>query len=192
MQLDLFDFANFLEADEVDECKNNIFSLQQAALNSLLSPGFRESASLCSINGKLYLYGGLGEQIHSDIHVYDLKYQEWSKVEFTGSNFPKIGMFGHVAMTYKDTNMIVFGGQSYFSFKMKSRLCFNEVWLFNTVSLTWQILAGYGTIPVQLRNHSAVIRENMMISLGGIDSNEQYIQCLYTFSLGRWIVQIMK
>lgn len=36
-----------------------------------MSPSFRESASLTAVGNSIYLYGGLGENIHEDIYCFD-------------------------------------------------------------------------------------------------------------------------
>lgn len=43
-------------------------------------------------------------------------------------------MFGHTATLYKESNIIIYGGQGFFSQKMKCRKCFNEVWSFDTLT----------------------------------------------------------
>ncbi|KAL4428753.1 hypothetical protein ABPG74_001267 [Tetrahymena malaccensis] len=156
--------------------------------NSAYSPAFREGATINYINGCLYLYGGLGEEIRKDVDQFDLVSKSWKKLEFKSEYYPHKGMFGHTAVTYKDNFLIIYGGQSQFNSKLKQRHCFSDVWSFDVTKCEWSQVVGFGSIPEQRRNHSSIVKDNLMITLGGVSNNDRYLSDIQTLNLdlGRW------
>jgi len=62
---------------------------------------FREGASLVNYKDHLYLYGGIGNQIFNDVHIYDINSNKWNKLHTTGENIPR-GRFSHQGLLYKN------------------------------------------------------------------------------------------
>lgn len=103
-------------------------------MNSTFSPGFREGGTLTYLNGYLYLYGGLGEEIRKDIDKFNLSQfattfqkqkitlfffslkkatKEWEKPHLNKEEvYPFTGMFGHTAIPYNESSILIYGGQS--------------------------------------------------------------------------------
>ncbi|EAS05833.2 kelch motif protein (macronuclear) [Tetrahymena thermophila SB210] len=171
-----------------NEQENYHFFCLKVDFNSAYSPAFREGASLNYLNGNLYLYGGLGEEIRKEVDQFDLVSKQWKKLEFKSEYYPHKGMFGHTAVTYKDNFIIIYGGQSQFNSKLKQRHCFSDVWSFDVLKCEWSQVVGFGSIPEQRRNHSSVVKENLLITLGGVSNNDRYLSDIQTLNLdlGRW------
>ncbi|KAL4470142.1 hypothetical protein ABPG72_016679 [Tetrahymena utriculariae] len=178
---------SFSEQNQNEQESYHFFCLK-VDFNSAYSPAFREAATLNYLNGCLYLYGGLGEEIRKEVDQLDLVSKQLKKLEFKSEYYPHKGMFGHTAVTYKDNYIIIYGGQSQFNSKLNQRHCFSDVWSFDVQKCEWSQVVGFGSIPEQRRNHSSIVKDNLMITLGGVSNNDRYLSDIQTLNLdlGRW------
>ncbi|KAL4463779.1 hypothetical protein ABPG72_022833 [Tetrahymena utriculariae] len=153
--------------------------------SSQLKPEFREGASLLEYNQKLYLYGGFGFQLFNSLYQFSLKDYEWKKTETNGFYGNQSGRFGHSANLYKN-QMVIFGGASEYSSKLKNRAFMNDVWMLNLDNLEWKQIRTVGDYVEPRRNHATCIVGNYFFAHGGVGNYEKYLSQLNVLSLGRW------
>ncbi|KAL4426431.1 hypothetical protein ABPG74_004448 [Tetrahymena malaccensis] len=152
-----------------------------------LKPEFREGASLLEYNQSLFLYGGFGFQLFNSLYQFSLKDYEWKKTETKGFYGNQTGRFGHSSNLYKN-QMVVFGGASEYSTKLKNRAVMNDVWMLNLDNLEWKQIRTLGDYIEPRRNHAACIVGNYFFAHGGVGNYEKYLNQLNVLSLdkGRW------
>ena len=114
------------------------------------SPKRLINASLVSISGSLYLFGGMyGDTRFNELWKFDISKVLWFRLKYYGK-IPSPRSH-HSAGSDGDT-MIIFGGRDSISL-------FNDAFSFNTITLTWNEL------PYTDRNPSARFGACMMVSL---------------------------
>jgi N-acetylneuraminic acid mutarotase len=99
-------------------------------------PESRENGTMCCINGRIYIFGGLGRERINDTHVLDLEKMGWKNLIGIGPevdvlNYSPTKRFGHTMCNYKEKFAVVFGGAGRFISKIKIRENFNDVRLFD-------------------------------------------------------------
>lgn len=71
--------------------------------------------------------------------------------------------------------MVVFGGGSEYSSKMKNRLVLNELWMLNLDNLEWKMVRTTGDYVEPRRHHAACVVGNNYFAHGGVGSHEKYL-----------------
>jgi hypothetical protein len=114
------------------------------------SPRRLMNASLVSISGSLYLFGGMYEEIrYNELWKFDIKKVQWFRLKYYGKiPSPR----SHHSAGSDGETMIIFGGRDSISL-------FNDAYSFNTITLTWNEL------PYTDRNPSARFGACLMVSL---------------------------
>ncbi|EAR82399.2 kelch motif protein (macronuclear) [Tetrahymena thermophila SB210] len=185
-------FSNTEIEEQGDSNQNQQIELQfhwEKVVNysSQLKPEFREGASLLEYNQNLYLFGGFGFQLFNSLYQFSLKDYEWKKTETNGFYGNQSGRFGHSANLYKN-QMVIFGGASEYSSKLKNRAVMNDVWMLNLDNHEWKQIRTIGDYVEPRRNHATCIVGNHFYAHGGVGNYEKYLNQLNVLSLdkGRW------
>ncbi|KAL3918772.1 MAG: hypothetical protein SGPRY_005884 [Prymnesium sp.] len=153
-------------------------------------PSARCSHSATRVAHLLYFIGGgqvvrpaqraheEAEWIHyADVPVLDVRRMRWRVAFSSGSPF--VARRGHSAVLHERTDRIViFGGSD-------EQTMMNDVWSLNNVSspewLTWTKVESVGDPPSPRRGHRAVVRDDLMVVIGGYG-----LGLIHTLHLQRW------
>lgn len=142
----------------------------------LTSPGWkpetRQEATLTSIEGKLYLIGGVSRSINHDVNMLNPLSNRWEKLRPSGVEpDPR---FGHSALEYK-SKIIVFGGGTNFNTVHKFRECLNGIKVFYPNPSRWDYLKTSGTYISTRKYHSAAIIGKHMFVYGGLNQKNNLL-----------------
>lgn len=135
-------------------------------------PETRQEATLTSIEGKLYLIGGVSRSINYDINVLSPLANRWEKLQPGGVEpDPR---FGHSALNYK-SQIIVFGGGTNFNTVHKLRECLNGIKIFHPDTCNWEYLKTSGTYISTRKYHSAAIVGKHLFIYGGLNQKNNLL-----------------
>lgn len=93
-------------------------------------------------NGCFYIFGGfntMNGEFNNNLFSFDLKELFWRKFEYKSQRIP-CARAGHSCVLYKE-NIYLFGGEI-----MEKK--FNDMWIFDVISLKWQEILSNDNIAV--------------------------------------------
>ncbi|KAL4481097.1 hypothetical protein ABPG72_015052 [Tetrahymena utriculariae] len=138
-------------------------------------PETREYPSLTYIDGRLYLYGGMGLDLFNTMCYLD--FQTWKWINMDQAAQLQEGRYGHTGHQYKK-DLLVFGGEKKYNSHLKMRQCFNDIQIYEFSKNSWNQIRTFGDIIENRRNHASVIITKFLFIFGGINS---YNKHLYDF-----------
>lgn len=114
----------------------------------------------------IYLIGGMDHQnTYNQVYIYNIDKNTIKMLETRGDDFSQRA--GHSACVYKD-KIIVYGGQA----SIKNGFKFlNDLYSFDPMKYEWKQLKTSGDVPEPRSQHSTVIHNNLMVVIGGYNSN---------------------
>eukprot|EP00826_Nyctotherus_ovalis_P045883 TRINITY_DN5119_c0_g1_i20.p1 TRINITY_DN5119_c0_g1~~TRINITY_DN5119_c0_g1_i20.p1 ORF type:complete len:460 (-),score=46.95 TRINITY_DN5119_c0_g1_i20:49-1428(-) len=164
-------------------------------------PETREGATLtrigvskadCSVEERLYLFGGLGRGLLSVLSYFC--------VTANGNSMSILGLllhvpvedgnekrkrFGHAASTW-DGMLIVVGGSKYYNKATGRRECMNDVLVYNPGTSQWtELQCADGALFEQRRYHAASVVGRYLIVHGGISTFDKYLGSIMGMTLGK-------
>lgn len=119
------------------------------------------------------VFGGRDEtNIFSDLYIYNIDTNSWSKATTSDDSQPK-SRFGHTSVVNKKS-MFVFGGWD-------GNETLNDIKVFNIETSSWQTLANVkGSVKGRYR-HTAACNDHAMYIFGGIDQQQERFNDIYEF-----------
>ena len=151
-----------------------ISSSKRKAHNGTEHPSKRWGHSAVLHKNSMIIFGGRHSlRILSNIYSLDFVTLSWSKIE-PYSKAPQ-ARDSHSAIIYKDTDMIIFGGNG-LSGKMK------DLWNFNFTIKKWtEIPKEEGALWPQARDghNTALIYDKYMVVYAGLDDKDEVIQDIF-------------
>lgn len=143
-------------------------------------PSPRNSHTMVTCNGNLYVFGGWSEgKFLGDLFVLHSHGSTWSEIRLNRNAIKPCGRIGHTANVFRNS-IFVFGG-------FASPRTLGDMWEFNTATSIWsQIVASGG--PSHRYRHSSVVVGELLLVFGGINSDKERFNDLYMFDLNmrRW------
>lgn len=164
-------------------------------------PETREGATLtrigickadCSVEERLYLFGGLGRGLLSVLSYFC--------VTANGNSGNTLGLllhvpvedgnekrkrFGHAASTW-DGMLVVVGGSKHYNKATGRRECMNDVLVYNPSSSQWtELQCADGALFEQRRYHAASVVGRYLIVHGGISTFDKYLGSIMGMMLGK-------
>lgn len=137
----------------------------------------RNSHSLSTLNGNMFLFGGWDEGVFfDDVNVLHSHGTVWSEVALPKNMARPCGRIGHSACVFR-SSIFVFGG-------FHSPHTVGDLWEFNTISSEWVEISAPGG-PSDRYRHSGVVIGDTMIIFGGISSKKQRFNDIHLFDLVR-------
>ena len=131
------------------------------------NPAPREYSSLTYCNRRAYLIGGLNYDTNKEVgqlRMNDFS-TEWRNVPFA-SNDKMVGRCRHTSCAYQD-KIYTFGGSFMFNKKRQMRECTSQVWVYDTIEESFNLLKTKGVTVNPRKDHCAAIYSNSMIVYGG-------------------------
>ncbi|XP_067838423.1 rab9 effector protein with kelch motifs [Heptranchias perlo] len=123
-------------------------------------PSSREGHSMCVVKGKIYLFGGhshhLVEECLPGMYRFDIESLTWEKLQINGI---APSTLNHSAALVGD-NVFVFGG-------IQNGAVSDDLFMFNTVSLTWTPVKTIGLTPAPRCNHTFATVGELLYLFGG-------------------------
>ena len=133
-----------------------------------------DSFGFVLINSSIYINGGLkfNKPLNSFLRLSlnNSLLQADCEVLITNSVNPSVR--NGASMVYISSSLVLFGGQD-------QGTVYNDVWLFDLESLTWQEIVTNGNYPAARYRHGYGVSGNYMVIKGGISENEVILQDLY-------------
>ena len=178
----------------------NINLVWKTAVHQSFIPEIREGkhyigATLTSVGTNAYLFGGLSRKLFNQISLLkfnnlqinsDIELFQWE--DFNNENFTvlPISRFGHCSVVYED-NILIFGGAGRYYKTTKSRLCFNDLFIFRTNIMQWEEIKVRGPIFIEARHHHAgcIIGKHLLIH-GGINDQGKYLDDVYISNITKF------
>ncbi|KAL1531724.1 hypothetical protein AAHA92_31831 [Salvia divinorum] len=135
-------------------------------------PGVRWGHTCNAIEGRVYLFGGYGEdeQQTNQIDVLDTVNRVWSRPTVKG--MAPAPRDSHSCTTVED-NLLVFGG-------VRGKKPLNDLHVFETSSNTWILPTINGLAPTPISNHAAVLVGKKVFIFGGCGVNSKKYNDLYS------------
>jgi hypothetical protein len=131
--------------------------------------------------GVAYLFGGRdGADVYGDLWSFDLATEAWSELAPAGG--PPAARFGHEAVWVPGRGLVVLLGQAGSAF-------FNDLWLFDPGTTTWQKLPSDGDPPVPRYGSCSGIGPDgrLWMSHGFTEEGSRFFDTrAYDFNSGRW------
>eukprot|EP00347_Sterkiella_histriomuscorum_P019474 403341497 len=114
----------------------NVF-IKQLSFSNGPKPSSREQFSMCQVNNKSYILGGMAHSQYNDLRMLDIYSTgkcEWQCLiqDHQGNSITK--RFGHSMVSYKGKELIIFGGGGSFITKIKRRETFNDIYSYDLES----------------------------------------------------------
>ncbi|KAI0347828.1 galactose oxidase [Trametopsis cervina] len=149
------------------------------------SPTGRYGHAVCTIGSKFYVFGGQRDGSYlNDLWAFDLQSLRttpvWNAIEPVEGSPRPVPRTGHACVAH-DKKIFVFGGTD-------SDYCYNDTWVFDTVTHTWSELVCIGFIPTPREGHAAAIVDDVIYIFGGRDMDGRYLSDLGALKLSqrRW------
>jgi hypothetical protein len=129
----------------------------------------------------MIVFGGTGSDLSgsNDISSYTVETDLWeADIEMQG--IPPTPRYGHSAVTTGLNNMVIFGGRN-------GTMLFDDVAIFDMVSLTWLNITTSGNAPSARAYHTAVVDryQHAMYVYGGQTVNDDLLSDMYMFDLDK-------
>ncbi|XP_018469357.2 uncharacterized protein LOC108841072 [Raphanus sativus] len=132
-------------------------------------PSPRDSHSCTTVGDNLFVFGGTDGKHHlNDLHVLDTCTHTWKCLEARGEG-PE-AREGHSA-TLVGKHIFVFGGCGKIS-GSDDEVFYNDLYLLNTETITWQRAATNGKPPSARDGHTCSTWNNKIIVVGGEESED--------------------
>ena len=145
-------------------------------------PSKRWGHSVILYNKTMIIFGGRHLQRSlSNIYSLDFTTLTWTKIE--PNNIPPQARDSHSAVLYKNTDMIIFGGNG-------STGKLNDLWNFNFNDKKWSKILVEGLVPCARDGHlSSLIYNKYMIIYGGLNEKDEVTNDIYLFDISnkKWI-----
>mmetsp|Transcript_14690 Transcript_14690/g.14310 ORF Transcript_14690/g.14310 Transcript_14690/m.14310 type:complete len:320 (+) Transcript_14690:639-1598(+) len=139
------------------------------------NPSERTDHSMVLYDGSLYIFGGYdGKTRFGDLHKCNLKSgtYKWRKMEGDGPS--PLNRFGHTACIYEHS-MFIFGGWN-------GHDTLDDIFQYSFASNYWyEIKRVKGLRPPPRYRHTAITCNSQMIVFGGVDTNQQRFNDLFTY-----------
>ncbi|CAL9116970.1 uncharacterized protein LOC135634069 isoform X1 [Musa acuminata AAA Group] len=161
-----------------DNCQTNdvhVFdTVQQSWSKPMLKgvpPSPRDSHSCTTVGDKLFVFGGTdGKNPLKDMHILDTSSNTWIVPNLNGEG--PDAREGHTAVLV-DKRLFIFGGCG--KSVTHEEKYFNDLYILDTETLTWERAVTSGTPPSARDCHSCSSWKNKIIVLGGEDSSDFYL-----------------
>ena len=137
----------------------------------------RADHSMCLVRDNLYIFGGVHrKEVLGDVCKLSLESRTVTRI--TNSTGP-CARFGHTAVSYQDSLMVVFGGWD-------GAHLLNDIWLYNTETSQWTCHSSQPgqAWPLPVYRHTACIVGDYMYVFGGVSDNRQRLNDLWRLSFG--------
>uniref|UniRef100_H3AJA2 Zmp:0000001301 n=1 Tax=Latimeria chalumnae TaxID=7897 RepID=H3AJA2_LATCH len=135
-------------------------------------PSPRTEQTFCVVKGKLYLFGGSAspnaEECIPGVFCFDIGSLMWQKLITTGIAPQTLK---HSSAVIGD-NIYVFGG-------IRNGKVFDDLYVFNTISLTWTPVKTTGSIPAARFDHISVAVGELIYLFGGCAGENVYYKDVY-------------
>jgi hypothetical protein len=145
-------------------------------------PSKRWGHSVILYNRSMIIFGGRHLQRSlSNIYSLDFTSLTWTKIEPNGT--PPPARDSHSAVFYKNSDMIIFGGNG-------STGKLNDLWNFNFNDKKWNKISVEGVVPCARDGHlSSLIYNKYMIIYAGLDDKDEVINNIFLFDINnkKWI-----
>lgn len=148
-------------------------------------PGARDGHSACVVADKMYIFGGYEEEIDrfsNEVHYLDFTTLTWSGL-LPVKGKPAMWRDFHTSSTI-DHNIYVFGGRSDKGGNQftNREIYENFVYIFNTLTNTWDSVPTRGRTPVGRRSHSTFELGGCLYVFGGYNGLlDQHFADLYKY-----------
>ena len=159
-------------------------------------PPPKSQAVMVAFENKLLVHGGQTLLRHSslrtdklslfdDIHEFDTESNEW-RLMLSKNQGPKLS--GHSCCLLRSKSaLIVFGGLTLTDPANNTIVPSNEVWFFDTSSLTWSLIRRHnpGIVPPPRFGHSMITLDddNTLMILGGCGENRVYLNDVWLLKM---------
>ena len=120
------------------------------------------------LRDKVYLYGGVGNDVCGDMNILSMKDEKWEWIEQDEE-----GRLGHNMEVYKD-KIIIFGGEKTFNQTIKQRECYNDIRLYDDRTNRLTKLRCCGELPEPIWNAGSCIFDKYLLIHGGINNKGNY------------------
>ncbi|CAN4108917.1 unnamed protein product [Withania somnifera] len=130
-------------------------------------PGPRDSHSAVLVGHRMVVFGGTnGSRKVNDIHVLDVRSQEWTQLECQGN--PPSPRESHTATLVGGDKLVIFGGSG-----EGEANYLNDLHVLDLKTMMWSSPEVRGEMPVPRDSHSAVAIGNRLYIYGG-DCGDRY------------------
>lgn len=138
----------------------------------------RELTQMTMVDGTLYIFGGVGNQLSNVMSEYNLINKRWRHTEDSSH----VGRYGHCMQKHKNT-LVVFGGESNFNQTIKQRECYSDVKVFDLSSRLVNKARCSGEIPEPATMCASFSFDQFFGIHGGINSKNSYLSTLFIMDL---------
>jgi hypothetical protein len=128
-------------------------------------PNTRVNATLLSFNNKAYLYGGECKSQFVDIMTLNLNTYRWEKVALPIDMCPEKRV-GELVLAHGNL-ILVHGGSAPYLTAINERMCYQTMYMFDTVKRTWSHVSPKGVDPTPRRYHGGSVIGHKMVIYGG-------------------------
>ena len=116
-------------------------------------PNTREGATACLIDQKLYLFGGFGRDIFNDMYYVTLDDYRWKFIkEHNRHEYKPSPRFCH-SMIVHENKLYMFGGAGKYEKDIKSRVSYNDLNVFDTMTEKWHRIEDSRRTPCKRVYH---------------------------------------
>lgn len=130
-------------------------------------PGPRDSHSAVLVGHRMVIFGGTnGSRKVNDIHVLDVRSQEWTQLECQGN--PPSSRESHTATLVGGDKLVIFGGSG-----EGEANYLNDLHVLDLKTMRWSSPEVKGEMPAPRDSHSAVAIGNRLYIYGG-DCGDRY------------------
>ncbi|CAM0137150.1 Host cell factor 2 [Umbelopsis sp. WA50703] len=194
-------YLNDLTAYEIDD---HYWEQQFLAGPQNIQPGYRAGHTASLIDQKLFVFGGVGAVENtttqafmpyfpdfSTVLVFNLTLGDSRVANYTTSaqsgSFPEPRLKNSMVDAPDGHSLAMFGGFS----TTNTSIIYDDIWVVDTCSLSWEKKTISGTAPVGRAGHSAVRVGNYMIIVGGFtqilnSQQELYANDLAILDMSQW------
>ena len=145
-------------------------------------PPVRENCALAVVEQSVYLHGGLGIGLMSDLSVFDTKRRQWSALSYPPDHKPS-GRCNHTMSAFRRL-LVLFGGEDLQVNTQRDRICYNDVrYVHLDEGFRVQSVKTSGEYVIARRNHVAAVVGRHLLVHGGINSRGQYLRDLWVYDI---------
>ncbi|XP_013652386.2 tip elongation aberrant protein 1 isoform X2 [Brassica napus] len=152
-------------------------------------PSPRDSHSCTTVGDHLFVFGGTDGKNHlNDLHVLDTSSHTWKCVDARGEG-PE-AREAHSA-TLVGKRIFIFGGCGKAS-GSDDEVFYNDLYILNTETLTWQRAVTTGNPPSARDSHTCSTWKNKIIVVGGEDLDDYYLSDVHILDTETFVWKQMK
>ncbi|KAG2313271.1 hypothetical protein Bca52824_024828 [Brassica carinata] len=155
-------------------------------------PSPRDSHSCTTVGDNLFVFGGTDGKHHlNDLHVLDTSTHTWKCLEARGER-PE-AREAHSA-TLVGKHIFVFGGCGKIS-GSDDEVFYNDLYILNTETITWQRAATTGKPPSARDGHTCSTWNNKIIVVGGEESedlDDYYLSDVHILDIDKFVWKQLK